>query len=85
LACSDAVKGGKTLKDTLETTQEITKWIKFSPKREAIFQEIKRDTRADLDTPDIHLLCPTRWTIKGNSLINIFENYSVLFDTFDKA
>ena len=42
LACSDAVKGCKVLKDTLETTREITKLIKFSPKREAIFQEIKK-------------------------------------------
>ena len=43
LACSDAaVKGCKILRDTLETTREITKLIKFSPKREAIFQEIKK-------------------------------------------
>ena len=39
LACSDAVKGCKILRDTLETTKEMTtsKLIKFLPKREAIF------------------------------------------------
>ena len=42
LACSDVVKGCKILRDTLETAREITKLIKFSPKREAIFQEIKK-------------------------------------------
>ena len=42
LVCSDAVKGCKILRDTLETTREMTKLIKFSPKREAIFQEIKK-------------------------------------------
>ena len=33
LACSDAVKGCKVLKSTLETTREINKVIKFSPKK----------------------------------------------------
>ena len=58
LACSDTVKGCKILRDTLETTREITKLIKFSPKREAIFQEIKKDIliHADLETPGIRLL-----------------------------
>ena len=41
LACNDAVKGSKTLKDTLETTREITKLIKFSPKREQFFKRSK--------------------------------------------
>ena len=59
LACSDAVKGCKILRDTLDITREITKLIKFSLKREAIFQEIKKDIHTDLETAVIRLLCPT--------------------------
>ena len=85
LACSDAVKGHKILRDTLETTREITKLIKFSPKREAIFQEIKKDIHTDLETPGIRLLCPTRWTVRGDSLRSVRNNYSVLIDTFERS
>ena len=34
LACSDTVKRCKVIKDALDTSREITKLIKFSPKRE---------------------------------------------------
>ena len=59
LACSDAVKGCKVLMSALETTREITKLIKISPQRKAIFQEVKKDVPAEIETP-IRLLCPTR-------------------------
>ena len=41
LACGDAMKGCKVLKSALKTTQEISKHIKFSPKREVLFKEKK--------------------------------------------
>ena len=63
LACSDAVKGCKLLKSVLETTREITKLIKFSPRREAIFQEVKKDVPGEIETPGICILCPTHWTV----------------------
>ena len=87
LACSDAVKGCKILRNTLETTREITKLIKFSPKREAIFQEIKKDIliHTDLETPGIRLLYPTRWTVRGDSLCSVHNNYPVLIDTFERS
>ena len=40
LAACDAVKGSKIVKAALETTHEITKLIKLSPRREAIFREM---------------------------------------------
>ena len=84
-ACSDAVKGCKVLKSALETTREITKLIKFSPRREAIFQEVKKDVPAEIETPGIRLLCPTRWTVRGDSLNSVCDNYSVLLDTFERS
>ena len=37
LAVNDALKSSKLLKDALDMTHEVTKLIKYSPRREAIF------------------------------------------------
>lgn len=42
LACSDSVKGCKIIKDSLDIAYEITKLIKFSPRREGIFNTLKK-------------------------------------------
>ena len=41
LALSDAIKGLKVTKSCLDTANEITKLIKYSPRREAIFHALK--------------------------------------------
>ena len=46
LACNDTVKKSKLLKQALETTQEITKLIKFSPRRDAIFKKLKSENES---------------------------------------
>uniref|UniRef100_A0A1X7VLJ3 Uncharacterized protein n=1 Tax=Amphimedon queenslandica TaxID=400682 RepID=A0A1X7VLJ3_AMPQE len=61
--CGDAMKKYKALKDALETTHEITKLIKLSPRREAIFHEDKQSS-VEPTSPGIRLLCPTRWTVR---------------------
>ena len=51
LACGDAMKGCKILKSALETTQELTKLVKFSPKQKILFKEKKQEVAPD--TPGI--------------------------------
>ncbi len=41
LASSDSVKGSKLLRTSLDTSFEISKQIKLSPRHEAIFNKIK--------------------------------------------
>ena len=41
LAAGDTIKGNKVLRSALDTTLEISKLIKFSPRREATFQNLK--------------------------------------------
>lgn len=41
LAAADTLKQCKVMKDSLDTTREITKLIKYSPRREGIFQHLK--------------------------------------------
>ena len=73
----------QVLKSALETTREITKLVQFSPKREVLFKEKKQEVAPD--TPGIRLLCPTRWTVRGDSLGSVISNYAILQDTFEQS
>ncbi len=46
LAIQDTLEGSKIMRDTLDTVYEITKLIKKSPKREAIFKKIQDDVKS---------------------------------------
>ncbi len=84
LAASDTLKESKLMKDALDTTYEITKLIKYSPRRDEIFRRLKEDMPPN-STPGIRILCPTRWTVKANSLSSIISNYEVLQCTWEEA
>ena len=83
LATQDALRGVKIMGDTLDTVYEITKLIKKSPKREAIFKKLKEDVTTG--SPGIRILCPTRWTVRAEALSSISENYEALQLTWDEA
>ena len=76
LACSDAVKNCKIMKDALDTYYELIKLVKKSPCRDAIFQKLKE--QMPNDSPGIRVLCPTRWTVRAQVLHSILANYEVL-------
>ena len=81
LAASDAVKKCKVMSDALDTTFEISKLIKYSPKRNAMFDKLKRELAPDC--PGFRVLCPTRWTVRGDSLKSVIDNYAVLQEEFN--
>ena len=76
LACSDAIKQCKVMKDSLETTHEITKLIKLLPHRDTLFQQFKEECVPD--TGGVRVLCPHRWTVRAQSLKSILDNYEAL-------
>ena len=78
LACGDTIKKCKVMNDALDTTHEITKLIKKSAKRGAIFERLKAEMAPD--TPGVRVLCPTRWTIRAEALQRMLNNYEVLQD-----
>lgn len=63
LACGDTIKHCKLIQDSLDTTHEITKLIKKSPRRDTIFERLKAEMAPD--TPGMRVLCPTRWTVRA--------------------
>ena len=76
LAVGDAVKHCKVMKDALDTTYEVSKLVKYSPKRDTALQKLKESLAPD--TPGFRTLCPTRWTVRADSLKSVIDNYCVL-------
>jgi len=85
LACSDAIKQCKLMQDALDTSYEIIKLIKKSPGCEAIFKKLKAEMDCDSPTPGIHVLCPTRWTVRAASLKSIIDNFEILVKAWEMS
>ena len=51
----------------------VTDTFRFSPKREAMLREVKEEIGSD--APAVQTLCPTRWTVRAESLASILANY----------
>jgi hypothetical protein len=71
------------MRDALDSSQEIIKLVKFSPRRDSVFQAIK--STLSPDTPGVRVLCPTRWTVKADALRSILDNYPALTQLWTEA
>ena len=83
LAVSDTIKKSSVMKNSFNTVHEITKLVKYSPRRESLFNSIKDDLASG--NTGIRILCPTRWTVRADSMGSIVKNYSVLQELWDQA
>lgn len=72
------------MRDFLDTCFELIKLIKWSPKREAILAKIKEET-SDIGPGVCRTLCPTRSTVRANSLASVLENYTALQTLWEEA
>lgn len=83
LAVADTMKQSKVMKSSLETVYAITKLIKNSPKRDAQFQKLKLDLSPD--SSGIHVLCPTRWTVRAAALQSVLDDYKTLLTLWEEV
>ena len=83
LAAADSFENLKIMKDALDVTYEVTKLIKFSPKRDVIFEKSKDNIAPD--TPGFRVLCQTHWTVRASSLKSVIYNYIVLQELWEQA
>ena len=83
LAVSDTIKNLPAMKDCLDTSFEVIKLVKFSPNREALLKELKEES--GIDSPGLRSMCPTRWTVRANSLASIISNYARLMELWETA
>ena len=73
LAVTDSIKSIDCLKRTFEIEHEICKLIKKSPKRSTKLDDIRKEMKNDFK--GVHALCSTRWTVRGESLESILNNF----------
>ena len=81
LAVGDAIKQSKVCRDALDTAFEVSKLIRFSPKRNDTFNRIKVENPAEEEPGTSHGIrsfCPTRWTVHGDAIKSILDNYDEL-------
>ena len=62
LAVGNIMKKSRLMGDTLNTTNEISKLLKYSPRWDATFEKLRAELAPNL--PGFRTLCPTRWTVK---------------------
>ena len=75
LAVGDTVKQQKLIRDALDVTYEVSKLLKYSPRRDTVFEKLKLQMAPEF--PGFRTLCPTRWTVRASSLESILSNYEV--------
>lgn len=78
LCLQDAGRKLEFLPNALDTTKEIAKLIKFSPKRSHLFSE--KLAQPDSTGVSIKPLCPTRWTARTGAIEAVLKDYSVLIN-----
>ena len=83
LAVNDMMKKNRLMSDTLNTTSEISKLLKFSPRRDVVFERLKSELAPNV--PGFRTLCLTRWTVKGESLQSVVDNYAVFQDLWEEV
>ena len=91
LAVGDTMNACPILKDTIDTTYELTKLVKMSPKRDAKLKSLQEEQQNsepdDLDEwikdPSIKLFCHTRWTVRRECLRSVIANFDTLQKLWD--
>ena len=81
LAVKDACFKVDMLKMTFEMTREICKLVKESPQRNNRLEEIRKTTKNQAKS--VHSFCPTRWTVRGETLDSIINNYEQLMSLWE--
>ena len=84
----DTIKQSKVCCDALDTAYEITRLVKFSPKRDAAFERIRAELQRMDENPISHAtlnkFCPARWTVRGASVTSILNNYCALIELWEQ-
>ena len=73
LAACSMIRRSKVMKKALESTQEKTLLVKYSPRRENLFKHIKDEIAPT--SPGVRVLCPTRWTVCADSMQSVMLSF----------
>ena len=76
LAIQDTCRNLRIMRDSFDTILALNKFFKYSAKKKAILNKLKSEMSPN--TPGIRPLCPTRWTVRSESIQSILSNYKVI-------
>ena len=82
LPVSDTIKAIKLKRDTPDAAFELSKLIKYSPKRERAFNRLRKE--AAPGSSGYRTLCPTPWAVRAVSLQSILENWDVFQELWNE-
>ena len=85
LLVKDATKSNRLINDVLEIVVEITKLIKFSPKRRQHLGAVKENFEIDIDNSleqndSLAKRSTTRWTVRVNAFNKVIDDFGRLFE-----
>ena len=76
------------MRDAFDIAFEVSKLIRFSPKRNAAFNRIKVENPVEEEpgtSHNIRSFCPTRWTVRGDAIESIFDNFDALKKLWEES
>ena len=73
LAVGDTIKLIKLLRDTLDICFKISKLLKYSPKRDDVFELLWLELAPS--NPGFRTLCLTQWTVHATGVNSIYHNF----------
>ena len=82
LAIQDSSRKIDIICHTLDTVLELSNLIRYSAKRKALLERIRRDF--EMQGSSLRPLCPTRWTVKHKSLDSLHRNYAPLLEALQE-
>ena len=77
LAVMDTLNKIILFKDAMSYSEELIKLFKKSPKRDTLFKKLKLE--ACDESPGLKDMATTRWTVKGDCLSRIINNYKLVY------
>ena len=81
LCLQECGKQSKPIRDALALVNELSNFIRLSPRRLAQFEHIQSNLSSNL--PSLKPLCPTRWIVRTSAILSVIKNYKVLQEEFD--
>ena len=81
LCLQDCSTQCKSVRDASSMTTEISTIIRSSPKRLAQFRHLQEELSPGV--PGLKPLCPTRWTVRTESLHAVIKNYPIIMKELD--
>ena len=72
----------KIIGDTLSFARDLTVFIRHSPSRLSTYEILASESlKANEHVESLHLLCPTRWTVRTKAILAVLNSYQAIYDT----